>query len=109
MTPSSGEQYLEAGQSMAATLRMANEFQAYCLTDIATFLTYAGDINLEIVVEGDPLLRNPYHVIAVNPQRHAEAHYLEAMLFIAWLTSPEAGELIGSFERHERRLFTFDP
>lgn len=109
VTPSSGEQYLEAGQGMAATLRMANELQAYCLTDIATFLTYAGDLTLEVIVEGDPLLRNPYSVIAVNPQRHAEARYLEAMLFIGWLTSPEAGELIGTFESHGRRLFTFDP
>ena len=109
LTPVSGETYIETGQGMAATLRIADEMAAYCLTDIATYLTHRQTSRLDIMVEGDPVLRNPYHVIAVNSHRHPDVDYLEAMLLIAWLTSPEACRLIEDFSRDGRVLFTPDP
>lgn len=106
MRPESGPQYREAGQGMADTLRVAEELQGYTLTDIATFLTHGQELDLEILVQGDAQLRNPYHVIAVNPDRHEHTRYLEAMVFVAWLTSQQGAELIAAFSHEGRQLFT---
>lgn len=107
--PTPGEWYLEAGQGMADTLRVASELEGYCLTDIATYLTQSDHLDLEILVRGDERLRNPYSIIAVNPNRHEHSQYLLAMLFIGWLTSPEGVELIGAFEHNGAQLFTPTP
>ena len=107
--PAHGEWYLEAGQGMADTLRVADELEGYCLTDIATYLTQSEHLDLEILVRGDERLRNPYSIIAVNPNRHEHSQYLLAMLFIGWLTSPEGVELIGAFEHNGTQLFTPTP
>jgi len=104
--PESGSRYREAGQGMAETLRVAEELQAYALADIATYITHMQYLDLVIVVEGDSRLRNPYHVIAVNPDRHEHAQYLEAMVFIAWLTSAQGAELIAAFSHDGHQLFT---
>ena len=65
-----GDWYISAGQGMGAVLTMADEEQAYTLSDRATYLarTLAGT-ELEILVEGDPVLCNPYGVMAVNPAK----------------------------------------
>ena len=95
-----GVWYQSVGQGMGATLTVADEQQAYTLTDRATFLarTLEG-ISLEILVEGDPQLFNPYGVIAVNPALHPHVNQTEAEAFIGWLTTPETGELIRQFGR----------
>jgi len=92
-----GDWYREAGQSMAAVLVMASEVRGYTLADRGTWLAMKKQLNLRVLMEGDPPLFNPYSVIAVNPRRHPGVHYLESMLFIAWLTSPEGIRLIGDF------------
>jgi tungstate transport system substrate-binding protein len=93
-----GDWYLSVGQGMGATLTMADEQQAYTLSDRATFLarTVAG-IDLEILVEGDSRLFNPYGVIAVNPELHPNVNAAGAQNFIVWLTSAETQQLIGQF------------
>ena len=107
--PTPGEWYLEAGQGMADTLRVASELEGYCLTDIATYLTQSEHLDLKILVLGDERLQNPYSIIAVDPIRHQHTQYLLAMLFIGWLTSPEGVELIGAFEHNGTQLFTPTP
>ena len=54
-----GEWYVSAGQGMGAVLTMADEMNAYTLSDRATYLkrTLAGT-DLVIAVEGDPILFN---------------------------------------------------
>ncbi|MGH7473662.1 MAG: substrate-binding domain-containing protein, partial [Candidatus Methylomirabilales bacterium] len=52
--------YVEAGQGMGATLGIASQKQAYTLTDRATFLNLQKTLGLEILLEGDPVLLNPY-------------------------------------------------
>ena len=61
--------YLESGQGMGATLTIASEKGAYTLTDRATYLANKGNLQLEIMVEGDNALLNVYHVITVNPEK----------------------------------------
>ncbi|MGC8827620.1 MAG: substrate-binding domain-containing protein, partial [Anaerolineae bacterium] len=99
ITPA-GDWYRSIGQGMGPTLTTAAEIQAYTLSDRATFLTMkAKGLALEILVEGDANLLNPYSVIAVNPQRYPGICYSGAKAFIEWITSLPAQELIASFGR----------
>jgi len=101
-----GKNYLEAGQGMAETLRVASERKAYALTDSATFFNLAGLSGLRLIYENCPELENIYSVIAVNPARIPTAKYEEAMAFIAFLTSPRGQKVIGEFKtKGGRRLF----
>ncbi|MEM7028069.1 MAG: substrate-binding domain-containing protein [Chloroflexota bacterium] len=96
--PAPGDWYLSVGQGMGGTLTVAHEQQAYTLSDRATFLarTLEG-IDLEILLEGDPRLFNPYGVIAVNPMKHPTVNYDDAQAFITWLTSLETQASIAQF------------
>jgi len=93
-----GDWYISAGQGMGAVLTMADEQQAYTLSDRATYLarTLEG-LQLEILVEGDALLFNPYGVLAVNPDKgpHIKADLANA--FIDWIVSVPTQEKIGQF------------
>ena len=93
--------YLEAGRGMGAVLVIADQKRAYTLTDRGTYLAFRQKLDLPILLEKDPALFNPYHVIAVNPARHPKVNYFGAMLFIGWLTSPEGQEIIGNFGRKQ--------
>jgi tungstate transport system substrate-binding protein len=98
--------YLETGQGMAETLRVAAERRGYTLTDTATYYGLPGLSDLKPVYEKTPELENIYAVIAVDPARIPTARYGEAMAFIAFLTSPRGQNLIGEFRgRGGRPLF----
>jgi tungstate transport system substrate-binding protein len=97
VNPQGQKWYLSAGQGMEKTLRIANEKQAYTLTDRGTWLAIKDRLDLAILFGKDSFLRNQYSVMAVNPQRHKGIRYEEAMIFINWITSEEGQRLIGSF------------
>ena len=107
----SGDWYISAGQGMGAVLTMADEQQAYTLSDRATYLarTLEG-ISLEILVEGDPILFNPYGVIVINPDKGEHIKDDLANTFIDWLISVPTQEKIGQFgvEQFGSPLFTPD-
>jgi tungstate transport system substrate-binding protein len=94
----SGDWYISAGQGMGAVLTMADEQQAYTLSDRATYLarTLEGT-ELVILVEGDPLLFNPYGVIAINPDKGPHIKHDLANTFIDWLISVPTQEKIAEF------------
>jgi tungstate transport system substrate-binding protein len=94
----SGGWYISTGQGMGAVLTMADELQAYTLTDRGTYLarTLEG-IDLGILVEGDPRLFNPYGIIAVKPEVHPHVNFDLAMSFIDWFTSLPTQKVIGEF------------
>ena len=92
-----GRQYLSAGQGMGEVLTMAGHLGAYTLTDRATYGAYRARIGLEILVEGDARMFNPYGVIAVNPARYPEVNHRGAMQLIEWLTGAEGRRAIGDF------------
>lgn len=100
-----GHWYLEVGQGMGATLVMANEKEGYCLADRGTFHAMRGRISLTVLCEGDPRLLNPYSVIPVHPARHPSARYVEAMMLVGWLTSPEGQKIIGEYRKDGWPLF----
>ncbi|MFO8015163.1 MAG: substrate-binding domain-containing protein [Phycisphaerae bacterium] len=100
-----GPWYLEVGQGMGATLLLADEKRAYCLSDRGTYLAMRDKIDLEVRFEGDPVLRNPYSIIAVNPARHPDVNYAGAMALVGWVTSPRGQRLIGDFQVDGEGLF----
>jgi tungstate transport system substrate-binding protein len=82
---------------MGATLTMANEKGAYTLSDKGTFLSYADDLDLEIIVENSGDLLNVYSVIAVNQSRFSWINIAGANNLIEFMTSNETQQLIGDF------------
>ena len=96
-----GDWYIEAGQGMGATIQMAEEMKGYTMADRATYLSMSGDIELEIIVEGDEGLLNQYGVIAVNPEKNDQINAEGAQAFIEWLLSSETQKLIGEFGKEE--------
>ena len=107
-----GKWYLQAGQGMAGTLRVASEKQAYTLSDRSTFLAHRRLLELDIVCEGDERLRNEYAVLVVSPKRHPHVHFEAARQFAQFLRSPEARQVIKEFgkDRYGQALFSLiDP
>ena len=105
-----GEWYLESGQGMGATLRIASEKQAYTLSDRATYLALRDELDLAIVFSGAPELLNIYHVILVNPARWPRVNQAGAQALADFLISPEGQALIATFgvERFGEPLFVPD-
>jgi tungstate transport system substrate-binding protein len=97
-----GDWYQAVGQGMGAVLTIANEQQAYTLSDRATYLarTLEGT-ELQIKVEGDSRLFNPYGVIEVNPEACPSVNAAGAHAFVEWLTSLEAQTLISRYGTDE--------
>jgi len=92
-----GDWYVSTGQGMGEVLSMANEQQAYTLSDRGTYLSRK-NLQLPVLVEGDKTLFNPYGVIAVNPIKYPTVKYDMATKFIDWITSVEGQKLIGNFK-----------
>ena len=89
--------YVESGQGMGATLIIASEKQAYTLTDRATYLANQDNLDLEILVEGDAVLLNVYHVMTVNPDKWPKVNYDSAIAFAKFITDPATQKVIGEF------------
>jgi tungstate transport system substrate-binding protein len=92
-----GDWYLESGQGMGATLRIASEKRAYTLTDRATYLSQKETVELTILLEGDASLLNIYHVMRVNPQQWPNINEDGALALSDFLTSDDGQALIGAF------------
>jgi len=97
LDPTSQDWYLETGQGQGATLSIASEKGGYGLTDRGTFLAYRSNVDLEILVGGDPFLLNVYHVLTVNPERWPSVNLEGAKAFADFITSPEGQKIIGEF------------
>ena len=99
----------ETGQGMGATLSVADQKRAYALTDRATYLALRKTLQLVVVFEGDPILRNLYHAYAVNGVKHPGAKAAQARAFIAFLVSPAIQRAIADFRREEFGQSLFIP
>ena len=105
----SGDWYLSAGQGMGAILTMADELTAYTMSDRATYLArQAEGLTLDVLVEGDPILFNPYGVIPIDPTEHPNVNVELAQAFAHWITSLPTQDLIASYEVNGNQLFTPD-
>lgn len=106
-----GTWYKSLGKGMGDTIVAASAQGGYTLADRATYLSMKDKAKLEILVEGDPLLFNPYGVIAVNPAKYPEKSdkYQLVMLYIGYLTSPEGQRIIAEYGKKEFGQALFYP
>ena len=99
----------ETGQGMGATLNVADQRRAYALTDRGTYIAQRARLGLVILFQGDPTLRNVYHVYAVNPAKHPKANRAEAKQFIDFLVSTPIQHAIAAFKRDQYGESLFFP
>jgi len=108
--------YASTGQGMGATLNIANQKNAYCLSDIGTYLKFYSDgiISLPALITEEESLLNVYSVMAVNPtvpanqSIHEEISFEDAMEFIQYLVSPSTQDMITNYgeDTYGQNLFT---
>jgi tungstate transport system substrate-binding protein len=99
------ENYLEAGRGMGVVLLMASERYGYTLSDKATYLSMKNALVLKIFYENDPMLYNPYSIMAVNPEKHPELNYDLATEFIDYMIDSETQQKIGNYTIEDEKLF----
>jgi tungstate transport system substrate-binding protein len=106
-----GTWYVSAGQGMGAVLLMADEKQAYTLTDRATYLKYMKDKKIQLVIlnEGSKTLLNPYGVIPVSPAKFPGLNSKMADRFAYFITGIPGQTLIGDFGKKDFGASLFFP
>jgi tungstate transport system substrate-binding protein len=90
--------YSATGSGMGATLNVASGMNAYSLTDRATWLKFKNKGDLEILVEGDPVLFNQYGIILVNPKKHEHVKVELGQTFIDWVLGKQGQGLINEYQ-----------
>jgi tungstate transport system substrate-binding protein len=92
--------YLEGRGDEAAVLRQAGSMGAYLLVERMTWAAQENRRGLEVLVEGDPVLRTNYvSVLARGTSQDARAWY-------DWLSSGPARSAIASFSLNGIKVFT---
>lgn len=92
-----GSWYIEAGQGMGATLGIANERNAYTISDRGTYLAFKKRVSLPIWLEGDRALLNIYSVLEVNPTNGPRVNSAGGKAFADFMVAPEAQKVIRTF------------
>jgi tungstate transport system substrate-binding protein len=107
ITPKGQSWYQETGQGMGATLSIASEKGAYTITDRATYLATKKNLSLDILVQGDPVLLNIYHVIQVNPANSPNINAMGAKAFSEFMVDPSTQQVISKFgiDKYGQALF----
>jgi len=89
--------YQQTGLGMGQTLNVAAEKKGYTLTDRGTYLALAKTLKLGILVEGDAVLLNIYHVMEVNPQKWPKVNIAAAKAFADFMVSKETQEIVKTY------------
>lgn len=99
-----GSWYMEARQGMGATLGIANERNAYTITDRGTYLALRNSVSplrnrvsLRILIEGDRALLNIYSVMEVNPANSPRINSVGGKAFADFMVAPETQNVIRNF------------
>jgi len=100
--------YLSVGQGMGSTLLIANQKNAYTLSDRSTWIAFNKKENLKIVCENLPPLFNQYGIILVNNKINNKLKIKEAKKYIDWITSEEAKILINNYRVNGKQLFFYN-
>jgi len=99
--------YISAGKGMGDCLTMADELNAYVLTDKATFLSMKTNLELGILLAEGEDMKNTYSLIACNPEKHAGINAEGAQAFIDWMTKQDTLDKIAAFgiQEYSEALF----
>jgi tungstate transport system substrate-binding protein len=89
--------YQQTGLGMGQTLSISAEKKAYTLADRGTYLSLKKNLGLDILVEGDAILLNIYHVIDVNPVKWPKVNAAGAKAFVDFMVSKEVQDIIKTF------------
>src|SRR5215467_2317006 len=102
-----GGWYTETRQGQGATLGIANERNAYAITDRGTYLALCNRVNLPILIEGDRALLNLYSVMEVNPANSPRINSVGGKAFADFIVAPETQNVIRNFgvEKFGQSLF----
>jgi tungstate transport system substrate-binding protein len=107
--PDKEKWYIQTGQGMLSTINVANERDGYTMTDRGTYIkyqvTHGGNAPLKVLVEGDSILLNQYSVLTLDPKNCPKAKYDLAMVFLNWMASQKAQNLIKDFRLLGKKLF----
>ena len=101
----SGDWYRETGSGMGATLNVAVGMNAYCLTDRATWISFANKQGLKVLYEDDPPLFNQYGITLVDPKKHPHVNVKAGQAFVDWMTGEAGQTAIAGFRRSGQQLF----
>lgn len=99
--------YIESGQGMGVTLGLADDRNAYTLTDRATYLANGKRLRLPILLQGDKPLLNVYAVMEVNPANGPRVNVAGGKAFADFMVAPETQNVIRTFgvDRYGQALF----
>jgi tungstate transport system substrate-binding protein len=97
INPEGERWYQETGLGMGQTLNVAAEKKGYTLADRGTYLAMKKNLGLDILVEGDAILLNIYHVIEVNPAKWPKVNTAGAKAFADFMVSKETQDIIKTF------------
>ena len=101
----SGGWYRETGSGMGATLNVAVGMNAYCLTDRATWISFANKQGLRVLYEADPPLFNQYGIILVDSKKHPHVKAKAGQVFVDWMIGKAGQAAIANFRRSGQQLF----
>jgi len=110
LDPKGQSWYEESGQGMGATLTIANQTDAYTLSDRGTYLSQKDTLDLVVLVEGDPALFNVYHVMQVNPDKFDLVNGPGGKAFVEFMISDATQAIIKDFgvDKYGQALFIPD-
>jgi tungstate transport system substrate-binding protein len=97
INPEGEKWYQQTGLGMGQTLSVAAEKKGYTLADRGTYLALKKNLGLDILVEGDAILLNIYHVIEVNPSKWPKVNAAGAKAFADFMVSKETQGIIKTF------------
>ena len=86
--------YEKGSEGNSATLKYANQQEAYTVIDRATFLSLKEQIQLVILVEGDEAMLNYISLIPVDQKKFKTVNATDTMRFVNWLTDPKKGQAV---------------
>jgi tungstate transport system substrate-binding protein len=95
--PEGEKWYQQTGLGMGQTLNVAAEKKGYTLADRGTYLALKKNLGLDILVEGDAILLNIYHVIEVNPAKWSKINVAGGKAFADFMVSKETQDIIKTF------------
>jgi tungstate transport system substrate-binding protein len=99
--------YQQTGLGMGQTLNVTSEKKGYTLADRGTYLAVQKNLALPILKEGDAILLNIYHVIAVNSAKWPKVNGPGGRAFADFMVAAATQRMLHTFgvEKYGAPLF----
>jgi tungstate transport system substrate-binding protein len=104
-----GAWYFESGRNMLDVLQLANQRHAYTLIDAGTWLANRRGSPLKLHVRGGRQLENVYSLLLLSEQKLPRLNHKGARVFVNWMRSDAAREIIRGLNVDGEPLFFLLP